>query len=496
MRTLVGGGWVVGFAEGTHTLIPEGIVVYEDDRIAHVGRRFDGRAEVEIDARGKLVCPGFIDTHVHSGHRASHRLITDAGRPDFFGQPFLDISVPREGRRVGGDPRYARPTDADADAGNRLLATFTIAEMLRNGITTFMEFGSQLRVQEALLGEVERLGLRAYLGAGYDSGRWVGDEKGRLKRVVDEAAGVKEFESAMAFIRKVDGSVNDRVRGLLAPREVETCTLDLLRATRRAADELRLPIVTHAAYNVIEFYEIVREHRMTPVELMESVGLLGRDLTVGHGNLIADNGFMSYSGGRDLELMGRHGVTVSHCPVNIARRARSLDSWQKYRAAGVNLALGSDTYPRDLIMQMRVASYFGKVMSHNLLSASAAEVFEAATLGGARALGRDDLGRLAPGAKADIVVIDLETRDSLRFGPIRDPIKALVECGIGDDVITVIVDGIVRMRDRVIPGVDLAAVRREAQAAGEGVWQRVQEWDPLGRTAEQISPWSFPLVTE
>jgi 5-methylthioadenosine/S-adenosylhomocysteine deaminase len=496
MRTLVRGGWVVGFAEGTHTLIPEGIVVYEDDRIAHVGRRFDGRAEVEIDARGKLVCPGFIDTHVHSGHRASHRLITDAGRPDFFGQPFLDISVPREGRRVGGDPRYARPTDADADAGNRLLATFTIAEMLRNGITTFMEFGSQLRVQEALLGEVERLGLRAYLGAGYDSGRWVGDEKGRLKRVVDEAAGVKEFESAMAFIRKVDGSVNGRVRGLLAPREVETCTLDLLRATRRAADELRLPIVTHAAYNVIEFYEIVREHRMTPVELMESVGLLGRDLTVGHGNLIADNGFMSYSGGRDLELMGRHGVTVSHCPVNIARRARSLDSWQKYRAAGVNLALGSDTYPRDLIMQMRVASYFGKVMSHNLLSASAAEVFEAATLGGARALGRDDLGRLAPGAKADIVVIDLETRDSLRFGPVRDPIKALVECGIGDDVITVIVDGIVRMRDRVIPGVDLAAVRREAQAAGEGVWRRVQEWDPLGRTAEQISPWSFPLVTE
>ena len=496
MRTLVRGGWVVGFGEGTHTLIPEGIVVYEDDRIAHVGRRFDGRAEVEIDARGKLVCPGFIDTHVHSGHRASHRLITDTGRPDFFGQPFLDISVPREGRRVGGDPRYARPTDADADAGNRLLATFTIAEMLRNGITTFMEFGSQLRVQEALLGEVERLGLRAYLGAGYDSGRWVGDEKGRLKRVVNEAAGVKEFESAIAFIRKIDGSVNGRVRGLLAPREVETCTLDLLRATRRAADELRLPIVTHAAYNVIEFYEIVREHRMTPVELMESVGLLGRDLTVGHGNLIADNGFMSYSGGRDLELMGRHGVTVSHCPVNIARRARSLDSWQKYRAAGVNLALGSDTYPRDLIMQMRVASYFGKVMSHNLLSASAAEVFEAATLGGARALGREDLGRLAPGAKADIVVIDLETRDGLRFGPVRDPIKALVECGIGDDVVTVIVDGIVRMRDRVIPGVDLSAVRREAQAAGEGVWGRVQEWDPLGRTAEQISPWSFPLVTE
>jgi 5-methylthioadenosine/S-adenosylhomocysteine deaminase len=493
MRTLVRGGWVVGFAGGGHTLVPDGVVVYDDDRIVHVGRRFEGRADVEIDGRATLICPGFIDTHVHSGHRASHRLITDTGRPDFYGQPFLEITVPREGARVGGDPRYARPTDADATAGNRLLATFTVAEMLRNGTTTFMEFGSQLRVQEALLPEVERLGVRAYLGAGFDSGRWVGDDKGRLKRVVDEAAGQKEFDSALAFIRRVDGSANGRVRGLLAPREVETCSLDLLRATRAAANEMRMPIVTHAAYNVIEFYEIVREHRMTPIELMERVGLLGPDLTIGHGNLIADNALLNYSGGRDLELMGRHHVTVSHCPVNIARRARSLDSWQTYRAAGVNLALGSDTYPRDLIMQMRVASYFGKVMSHNLFAASAAEVFEAATLGGARAVGRDDLGRLAPGAKADIVLVDLATRDTLRFGPVRDPIKALVECGIGDDVVTVIVDGVVRMRDRVIPGVDLASVRREAQAAAEAVWQGVHEWDPLGRTADQMSPWSFPL---
>ncbi len=484
---------MVGFANGTHTLVPDGVVVYEDDRVIHVGRRFDGRVDAEIDARSKLVCPGFIDTHVHSGHRASHRLITDTGRPDYFGQPFFEISVPRQGARVTGDPRYARPTDADADAGIRLLATFTTAELLRNGTTTFMEFGSQLRVQEALLVEVERLGLRAYLGPGYDSGRWIGGRNGRLTRAVDEMAGEKEFRSALDFIRRVDGTVGGRVRGLLVPREVDTCTLDLLRATRTAADELRLPVLIHAAYSVIEFYEIVTEYRMTPVELMKTVGLLGPDVTLGHGNIVADRGFAGYSGGRDIALMGEHGVNVSHCPVNIARRARSLDSWQAYREAGVNLALGSDTYPRDMIMQIRTASYFGKVMSKNLRAASAAEVFEAATLGGARALGRDDLGRLAPGAKADILVIDLETRDSLRFGPVRDPIRALVELGIGDDVDTVIVDGVVRMRDRVIPGVDVTALRRQAQAAGEAVWNGVGDWDALGRTAEEMNPWSFPL---
>jgi 5-methylthioadenosine/S-adenosylhomocysteine deaminase len=63
-------------------------------------------------------------------------------------------------------------------------------------------------------------------------------------------------------------------------------------------------------------------------------------------------------------------------------------------------------------------------------------------------------------------------------------------------VVTVIVDGVVRMRDRAIPGVDLAAVRRQAQEAADSVWRHVQDWDPLGRTAEQINPWSFPLVKE
>ena len=449
-----------------------------------------------IDARGKLVAPGFIDTHVHSGHRASHRLIADTGRPDYFGQPFLDISVPREGTRVGGDPRYLRPDEPGADArhapsrhvhGGRALA------QRRHHVHGVRQPAA--RAGGARCRRSSASGIRAYLGAGYDSGRWVGGKRGRLKRVVDEAAGRREFEAALDFVKSVDGSAGGRVRGLLAPREVETCSLDLLRATRRAADELRMPIVTHAAYSVIEFYEIVVEHRMTPIELLESLGLLGPDLTIGHGNLVAENPRLPYSGGgHDVEIMGRHGVTVSHCPVNIARRARTLDSWARYRAAGVNLALGTDTYPRDLIMQMRTASYFGKVTSRDLSAASAAEVFEAATLGGARALGRDDLGRLAPGACADIIVIDLTGGGTLRYGPVRDPVKSLVECGIGDDVETVVVDGVVRMRDRVIPDVDVAALRRAAQEAGEEVWGRLAEWDPLERTAEQMSPWSFPLT--
>jgi cytosine/adenosine deaminase-related metal-dependent hydrolase len=493
VRTLIRGGWVVGYEGGTHVLYRDGVLAFEDDRILDAGPRFEGTVDREIDARGKLVLPGLIDTHVHSGHRASHRLITDVGRPDFHGQPFLEITVPREGTRVGGDPRYLRPDDPGAARASELHARFTVAEMLRNGTTTFLEFGSQLRVQEAILAEVERLGIRAYLGPGYDSGRWVGDARGRLRRVVDEAAGRKEFEAACAFIRRVDGSVGGRVRGLLVPREAETCSLDLLRATRRAAAELRVPITTHAAYSVVEFHDMVREHLMTPIEVLESVGLLGPDVTIGHGNLPADSPRLNASGARDLALMGRHGVSISHCPVNIARRGRALDSWKRYQELGINIALGTDTYPRDLIMQMRTASYFGKVMSHDLKAATAAEVFSAATLGGARALGREDLGRLAPGARADVLVVDPTGGGTLRWGPVRDPIKSLVECGIGDDVEMVIVDGVVRVADRRVAGVDLDELRRAAQEAAEAIWAGLPGWDPLRRTAEEMSPWSFPL---
>lgn len=494
MRTLIRGGWIVGHEGGRHRLIRDGVVVYEDNRILHVGKAFDGRIDATIDATGKLVAPGFIDTHVHSGHRASHRLITDTGRPMYYGQPFLEISVPREGKVVKGDPRYLKHGDAGSQAAFELNARFTVAELLRNGVTTFIEFGSQERVQDALLDEVTRLGTRAYLAPGYDCGRWVGDEKGRLRRVRNDELGLSGLATALKWIEQHDGTAAGRVRGILVPREVETASLELLRRTREEADARKLPMATHAAYSVLEFQDIVREYMMTPIELLDDLGMLRPTLNIGHGNFIADNPNLNYASGHDLELMGRAGATISHCPINIVRRARVLDNWKKYRDAGVNISIGSDTYPRDMIMNMRTASYLGKIMTHTYFAATAGEVFEAATLGGAKSVGRDDLGRISPGALADIVIIDLTGRNSLRYGPVWDPVRSVVECGVGDDVDVVIVNGKTLMENGVIPGVDFRRLREDAQAAGETIWQTLPEWDPLGRTAEEACPYCYPML--
>jgi cytosine/adenosine deaminase-related metal-dependent hydrolase len=219
--------------------------------------------------------------------------------------------------------------------------------------------------------------------------------------------------------------------------------------------------------------------------------MLRPTLNIGHGNLPADSVRLNYPGARDLKLMGEAGVSVSHCAINIVRRARVLDNWQRYTELGINIALGSDTYPRDMMLNMRTASYHGKVMSHNYKAATAADVFSAATLGGARSLGRDDLGRLAPGARADILLIDLSGRGTLRMGPVRDPIKTLVECGVGDDVDTAIVAGEIRMQKGCIAGLDIDALRQRAQEAGERVWENWHRSDPLGRTHDEMCPQSF-----
>src|SRR6202030_2068508 len=188
-----------------------------------------------------------------------------------------------------------------------------------------------------------------------------------------------------------------------------------MRMAPKVARERALPAAIHAAYNVHEVFDIIREHQMTSVELLREVGLMSDKLNIGHGNFTCDNPLMNYSGSHDLEIMGSHHCSISHCPVNVARRGRFLVSWETYRKAGVNIALGTDTYPRDMIRQIPTASSLGKVASRNLKAATAAQVFEAATLGGAHTVGRDDIGRLAPGSKADIVIIGLTGGDTLRM---------------------------------------------------------------------------------
>jgi 5-methylthioadenosine/S-adenosylhomocysteine deaminase len=133
-----------------------------------------------------------------------------------------------------------------------------------------------------------------------------------------------------------------------------------------------------------------------------------------------------------------------------------------------------------------------KAVSRDLFAAPANEVFDAATVVTADFLGRKDLGRLAPNAAADIIIVDIGP-GSMRYRPVRDPIRALVECGIGEDVETVIVDGVIRVENRRVLGVDLPELQAQTQQDAESQWAGVVNWDPLGRSADERSPYAYPL---
>ena len=167
----------------------------------------------------------------------------------------------------------------------------------------------------------------------------------------------------------------------------------------------------------------------------------------------------------------------------------AMESFARYLARGVNMTLGTDTCPQSMIEGLRYTAVVGKIVDRQTEVATAADVFNAATLAGAKALGRDDLGRVAPGAKADLL---LWNGDSLFMTPLRDPIRNIVYSASAEDLDTVLIDGEVRMRGREIPGVDLAALTRDLQAAGERMWANVHKGDWAGRSIDELAPQTFP----
>jgi cytosine/adenosine deaminase-related metal-dependent hydrolase len=477
MRTLIQGGWVVGFDGTAHELLRDGVVVYEDDRILHVGHRFDGHADRTIDARGKLVMPGLVNCHLHLGSNATHAFFLDETRADYFGSNFYAYAV---GRRGTGDPREHDRTDVQQLYG--------LWSAIRGGATTVVDVGTRNAPDVArLAGEI---GARVYIGPAFKSYTYAYDERGQIQWDPDTRSGSAGLQRALAFAREHDGTHHGRVRCLLYPAQLDTCSPDLLRETRQAANESGLRITLHTAMNLIEFHKIVREHRLTPLELLHEIGFLGPDVLLGHCVFHAHHSWTHYPYVDDLRILADSGASVAHAPYKYAKMGIKLESLERYRRLGINVALGTDTFPQDLISEMRQASLMARFADGSYRVGKPRDVFDAATLGGARALGRDDLGRLAPGARADLLIVNLQ---SMQYGAVRDPIKSLVECGAASDVETVVIDGRTLIEHGQSLVVDETALLRQIQEAAERSWEAAPNWRWSGASVDEIAPMSYPV---
>jgi cytosine/adenosine deaminase-related metal-dependent hydrolase len=471
---------VVGFDGRSHQLWRDGVVVFEDQHVLDVGPKFEGSVDRTIDARGMLVMPGLINTHLHLGSNAPHTFFLDQTRADYFGANFYAYSVPRRGA-----------SESRATARADVEQLYGIWSAIRGGATTVLDIGS--RNAADLVQVVGDIGARVYMGPPFKSYSYVFDEAGRIQWDDDPASGLAGLERALAFAREHDRAHDGRVRCLLYPAQLDTCSVELLKATRKAANENGLRISIHAAMNLVEFQRMLREHGRTSLQLLSEIGFLGPDVLLGHCVFHAHHSWAHYPYVDDLKLLADSGASVAHAPYKYAKMGIMLESLSRYRDLGINVGLGTDTFPQDLIVEMRLAGLMCRFAEGSFRVGTAREVFDAATLGGAQALGRGDLGRLAPGALADIVIVDLR---GVHFGAVHDPIRSLVEYGAGSDIDTVIVDGRTLISGGAAVALDETRLVREVQESGERTWDGVAEWRWNHASVDQIAPMSYAVAGE
>lgn len=474
-RTLIRAKWVVGHQDGEHRLISDGVVAIQGDRIIHVGPDWDGQPDEIIEARNCLAIPGLISTHAHVAAQVTDRLVLDGGRRDFMRSGFLNCAP----RKLSGGPGLGSFEDADASIA------FAFAALLRHGVTTIAEAGNTADVGEIMLRHAGASGARLYYSPAFATGEYFFTDNGRLVVERDEAMGFAGLERAVRFIEEHDGAFDGRYRGLLNPDEFYLSTPELRRRTRAEADRLGVGITMHFCEQLFEFHDTVRVTGRTPAQLLAEEGFLRPDVMLGHCIYVAGHPMVAYPWQGDLGLIAESGATVSHAPLALARRGVALSTFDRYRKAGINVAMGTDSYPYDVIAEMRMASYAGKIVGMDNEAAASRDVFVAATLAGAKALGRDDLGRLAPGAKADLALVEF---DDLAIGPVWDPIRSLVMCASGHNVRTVFVDGKIIVAEGRLLFADEQELMRKAQASCEMVWRKFPEAHWSGRPMADIFP--------
>ncbi len=478
-RTLVTASWVVGHKDGGHRLLQNGEVVFENGEILFVGHRFSGEVARRIDFGNALISPGLIDLDALSDLDTT--ILGIDNHPGWA-----------KGRVWPRSYVEAGPYEMYSQEELAFQKRFAFGQLLLNGITTaapiaslfYREWGETAAEFDAAADAAGELGLRVYLSPAYRSGGMVLEKPGQIVPVFDEERGIQGLNDAIAYIERQTGRHGDLVRGMLAPDRVETSTLRLLQRTDTAARDLGVKFRLHMAQGAMEVDTVRVLHGSTAPVWLAKAGLLSDRLIAPHATNATEE---------DLALYADNGVSIVHCPLVSSRGGSTLNSFSACRKRGITIAMGTDTAPADMLMNLLVGLITCRISDHAPDQVRSADLYDAATLGGARALGRPDLGHLSPGARADIAVFDL---DDTIMAPSIDPITTLVTGGSGKVTRAVFVDGRVSMLNRTLAGIDMQKARVQAQAQYDRLIAKYPERSWSNPPVSEIFSPSYPIEVD
>ena len=418
--------------------IADGAIFIRDNVIEQVGSSADlpHSADEIIDATDHVVTPGLINTHHHM-YQSLTRVIPAAQNGELFN--WLTNLYPIWANLT---PEMVRVSTLTA-----------MAELMLSGCTTSSDhlyiYPNGCKLDDSIEA-AQKIGMRFHAARGSMS---VGQSKGGLPPdsvVEDEAAILKDTQRLIETYH--DASRHAMQRIVVAPCSPFSVSRDLMRESSALARQYGVSLHTHLAENANDIAYSREKFNMTPAQYAEDCGWVGHDVWHAHCVQLDDDG---------IYLFARTGTGIAHCPCSNMRLASGIAPIRKMLDSGVAVGLGVDGCASNdsghMLGEVRQAMLLQRV-GFGPDAMTARQALEIATLGGAKVLNRDDIGALAPGMSADIVLFDLK---QIGFaGALHDPVAALVFC-TPSNVAYSIINGRVVVREGALATVELGKVQEQ-----------------------------------
>lgn len=414
--------------------IIKGDLLIQDDRIVSVGPSLnEALADRVIDATGKTIIPGFVQTHIHLCQTLFRGKGDDLELMDWLKKRIWPLEASHDEESI----YYS--------------ALLGIGELLQSGTTTIVDMETVSHTDFAFRAIAES-GIRALSGK-------VMMDKGNEVPVGLQEKTAQSIQESVDLLEKWHMYDSGRIQYAFSPRFVVSCTEELLREVQKLSTHYNVMVHTHASENLGEIAIVEKETGMRNVVYLDHLGLANERLILAHCIWLDE---------QEKQIIKERGVHVSHCPGSNLKLASGIADIPDLLETGSSVSLGADGAPcnnnLDMFNEMRLAALIQKPL-HGPTSMNARTVFKMATIGGARAVGMDqEIGSIEAGKKADIAILNLNHFHTFPSYDV-DPISRIVYSATRADVETTIVNGKVVMENGLMKTVDKENVLKEADAS-------------------------------
>lgn len=410
-------------------IIDNADIFIEENKIKRIGENLKIDADQVLDGENKLLTPGFVNAHTHLGMSYFRNYADDLALMDWLQNEIWPVEA-----KLNAEDIYWS-------------SMLSIIENIKSGVTTFCDMYYEMdRVGDAAL----ESGIRGVLTRGMTDVDGKGEEK------------LQEFD---ALYNNYHNRSDGRIRVVPAPHAIYTCSTEFLKEISENAKKLYDNIIhIHLSETLTEVEDSKKEYGMTPIEYVNSLGLLDSQIIAAHCVHITDE---------EIELVKNKKFYPVYNPSSNLKLASGFTPVDKMLKNNIKLALGTDgdssNNNQDFVEEMHIGGIVNKAVTMNEKAVPAIEILKMATINGAEALGFEKLGLIKEDYMADLTIFDLNSNS---FTPRNNLISALVYSANSHDVESVICDGKFIMRDRELVNVDEEKVRQVVNKRWEDIKSR------------------------